>query len=100
MEVDEIIVIGALDDDLAVLYLRRDAVMHRIGELAELPLHRHLPTRDRGRDAIRELDGFLTDSRRTSPPCVRGTFLTVLVLPLQRISTITIPDIFRNASGM
>ena len=37
-------------------------------------LHRHLLPRDRGRDAIRELDGFLTDSRRTSSPCVRGTF--------------------------
>ena len=42
--------------------------------LAELPLHRHLLTRDRGRDAIRELDEFLTDSRRTSSTCVRGTF--------------------------
>ena len=37
-------------------------------------LHRHLLTRNRSRDAIRELDGFLTDSRRTSSPCVRGTF--------------------------
>ena len=39
-------------------------------------LHRHLLTRNRSRDAIRELDGFLTDSRRTSSPCVRGTFLS------------------------
>ena len=56
------------------LHLRRDAALHRIGEFAELPLHRHLLTRDRGRDAIRELDGGLTDPRRTSSPCVRVTF--------------------------
>ena len=48
--------------------------LHRERELAERPIHRHLLTHDRGRNAIRELDGFLADSRRASSPCVRSTF--------------------------
>ena len=63
MEVAVRLVVSALDLDLAVFHLRRDAVVHRVGKLTELALNRHLLTVDRGGDAIDDLDGFFTDSR-------------------------------------
>ena len=63
VEVAEGLVVSAADADLAVFHLRRDAILHRVGQLAELALDRHELARDGGGDAIRELDGFFTDSR-------------------------------------
>ena len=67
----ERLVVGAGDDDRAVLHLRGDALVHRVRELAELALDRHRLARDRGGDAIGELDGFFTDSRHVLDSSIR-----------------------------
>src|SRR6266487_865339 len=84
-------------DDLVLELLDLHACRHRLGQLAERPVHLHAPRGERDENAGRELDGLAADSRHryqtkaiTSPPTPRSAAWRPVMTPLE-VDMIAVP---------